>query len=266
MLSVKKIVVMALLFILVGFAGVLFTYESFAEAEIIHEEKRFSESITDIIVETDNSKIEILPTADQEIKVEFTGDSSKKYQHHFGATVENGTLHVKVKGKVLQFFNFDLKMNSMVTKIYLPEKEYLSIQAKTENGQVKLDQLSVNTINAESTNGGIVLGNMKTEAAKLQSVNGKINISNLQGELEAGVTNGSIHLQTPSLDQPIDLETINGKITVQVVEEPANAELTAEVDNGHVQLFGEKTNHMVFGDAENQIKLKTVNGSITVTK
>jgi len=266
MLNVKRIAMIALLLLIIGTAGAIFTYQSFAESEPVMEERTFNEAITDIIVETDNSKIEILPTQDETTKVEFSGDSSKKSRYNFEAVVEDGTLNVKVKGKILQFFNFDFNFKSIVTRVYLPEKTYNSLVAETENGAITAEDITVVEFRGESTNGGIHLKNLDTQSVQLKSENGKMDLIEVAGELRAEVTNGGINLKTETLDHPIDFETVNGKIVIQVNKEPKNVEIDAEVVNGSVDIFGKDNRHTVIGQGDKQIRLQTVNGSIKVEK
>lgn len=264
MFNVKRMVGLAVLLVIIGFAGALFTYQSFADTKKIDEEKTFDENITDIIIETDNSRIEVIPTEDSMTKVEFAGETNTGSRQRFEAEVENGVLQVKVKEKMIRFFNFDFSIKSPVTKVYLPEAEYSSLRAETGNGKIRIENISAEDLEAKSTNGEVTLLNLKTKAITMKSVNGKINANNIEGELEAKVTNGKINLEEISLDQPIHLESVNGKIDVRVDEEPKNAEVNVEVVNGRIEIFGNNNQHTVFGDGENQVRLKTVNGSIRV--
>ena len=246
--------------------GAIFTYQSIAESDPILKERTFNEAITDIIVETDNSKIEILPAQDETTKVEFTGDTSKKSRYNLEADVEDGTLKIKVKGKILQFFNFDFNFKSVVTRVYLPENTYNSLVAETENGGITVEEITFAELRGESINGGILLKDLDTQSVQLKSENGKIDLTEVEGELQAEVTNGAINLKTESLDRPIDFETVNGKIMIQVNEEPENLTMDVEVVNGSVDVFGSDNRHTVIGQGDNQIRLQTVNGSIKVRK
>ena len=264
MLNRRKITVIALLLLIIGVIGALMTYPSFADIEPVMEEKVFNEAFTDIVVEADNSKIEIIPSADTTAKVEFNFDTSNKSRYIFEADVKNDELKVKVKEKVLQFFNFDFHMKSFVTKIYLPEQTYNSIMAETENGAVAIDNITAISITGESTNGSVHLKRLAAEEITAETENGKINFEAVAGELRGKTTNGRIEFETERINQPIDFETVNGKIIIRTDEKPKNAEVHAEVVNGSISIFGEKNRHTVFGNGENKIELTTVNGGITV--
>lgn len=264
MLNQKRITILALLLLVIGVIGALMTYQSFADSEPITEEVVFSETITDVIVESDNSKIEIIPSAEESAKVEFLYDTSNKSRYKFETAVENGELKVKVKEKILQFFNFDFNLKSFAIKVYLPEQTYESIIAKTVNGRITVDHIAAGSIISESTNGNIILKDLSTQKVKTKTENGKINFQAVEGELQAKATNGRIELDTDHMDRAIDFETVNGKLIIHTEQTPENAEIRAKVVNGSVNIFGEKNHHTIIGDGTNKINLKTVNGSITV--
>lgn len=264
MFNVKKVTMLALLLLTIGVAGAAVTYQSFADSHSVTEERIFDESITGLIVESDNSKIEISPSTDQSASVEFLYDTSRKSRYTLEATVEDGELRVKVKEKVLQFFNFDFNIKSFTTKIYLPEQTYESIMAKTENGAITIDDITAESVKAESTNGKVLFRNLNTENIIAKTENGKIKLQAVQGELQAKATNGKIELEADSIDRIINFETVNGKIVIQTDKKPVNTEIHAEVVNGSANIFGEKINHTNIGDGENKVNLRTVNGRITV--
>ncbi|MHA6252878.1 DUF4097 family beta strand repeat-containing protein [Oceanobacillus sp. CAU 1775] len=264
MFNIKRVSIIAFFLPIIGIVGAIFTYSSYANSEPALEEFTFREVITDLQVESDNAKIEILPSMNDSTDVVFEIDTNKKSRYNLEAAVENGVLKVKVKEKILQFFNFDFNWKPIITKVYLPEDSYDSIHAKTINGTVHIENLFVKAINARSTNGSLIMQNLHTEQIVTEVENGQINFEAVFGDLQARTTNGRIELNADRLNYPIDFETVNGRIKVQVDETPENAEIRAEVVNDSSKIFGIKSNQSTTGNGEIKINLKTVNGSITV--
>ena len=264
MLNRRRIAIIAVVLLVIGFGGALLTYPSLGAGKTVEEERTFTDTISDVAVETDNSTIEIVPTSEDVTTVEFIKNTKSNSRYRYKAEVKDGTLQVKVKEKILQFFSFDFSIDSAVVRVYLPEKDYHSLKVKTTNGKVRIENLTGDIISAESTNGKMSFENLHTQTATFQSVNGKINTVNITGELKAEVTNGTINVETKSLDQPVDLESVNGKINVRVEEEPDNAEIIVEVVNGKADIFGSDSEHRTFGDGENVVKIQTVNGKVFV--
>jgi DUF4097 and DUF4098 domain-containing protein YvlB len=264
MLNTKRIAVLGVLLLIIGAAGAFLTYPSMAEMEQKTEEHVFAEEIRAVHVDTDNSKIEIMPSPDSTAKVEFEIPGRQNEKYNLDAIVENGVLEVKVKEKMLQFFNFDFNLKSFMTRVYLPEETYEAITVQTDNGAIIMEEITALSVEAGSTNGTITLALLDAEKITVHATNGMIDFKEVQAALHAETTNGQIKLQAETTTQPIDFETVNGKINIELDAEPGNAEIRAEVVNGKVDIFGENSSHRTFGTGENQVNLQTVNGSITM--
>lgn len=283
MINIKNISLLALLLLLVGTIGAIFTFQFVSKAEEIAEEKLINDNhFTNINISTDNSKVEILPTNDSKARVELSG-KAKKYT--FEANVEGKTLIILLKEKYWKPINFDFLSMFLTLKVYVPEKLYDSIQVRSNNGQVQVEKLEAKDIHIETDNGRIVLSDVKgsnittkadngrmelkniaSSTVSVKASNGKILLDNVEGEISGKTNNGSITLITNQLDRPIELETDNGQIKIEAEKEPSNATLSIDVDNGKVDVFGHSDRNMIFGKGENLIKLSTNNGKITVSK
>ena len=118
----------------------------------------------------------------------------------------------------------------------------------------------------QTDNGRIELNQIEASKIHVKSDNGRIDIQQVNGEIIGKTDNGGITLLTDHLDQSIDLSTDNGRIEIQTLNEPTNATIDADTDNGKIILFGKEKKQMTFGDGEHTIKLKSDNGRITITK
>lgn len=277
---IKKTAVVASILLLIGIVGSVFTFKSAHEAEDVTEEKVLHEDFNDIEVTTDNTKVEIFSTNDSEARIELSG---KDANYHLLADVEESTLKVDVVYKQRKLYNFDFTLGQSALKIYVPEKEYNSLQVESDNGQIRANDLQAKNIHLTTDNGRIQLNDIQSEAViaeadngaidlksvtaadvKVKADNGKILLDGVEGKLSGKTNNGSISLITSYLDRPLDFETDNGKITIQTEKEPTNVIYDVKVDNGKVNIFGQKSWDTVVGDGEHLIKLTAENGMITV--
>ena len=79
MINIKKIAIAALILLLIGVAGSLFTFKSMNKSEQVSEEKIINnDRYTNIDITTDNAKIELIPTNDATTKVELSGKVAKQ--------------------------------------------------------------------------------------------------------------------------------------------------------------------------------------------
>jgi len=264
---IKKISIIAFILLLIGVVGGALTFDSMNKSNQISEEKIINnDRFTDINIATDNAKIEMIATEDPTTKVELSGTVIKNKKYTFAADVDGNKLSIKLKENRLNFFNFGFFSTSLSLKVYVPKKSYDSMQIKSNNGRVHVESLQAKDINVETDNGRIELKNIKGKRVTTKADNGKILLDDVEGKISGKANNGSISLVTNHLDRPIEFETDNGYINIQTEQEPKNATLDVQIDNGKANIFGSSDRNIKFGNGEHLIKLKTNNGRITVAK
>lgn len=279
---IKKIAIVALILLLVGIVGSIFTFKSINKSEDVTEEKVINDNFNEIKIKSNEASVEVFSTSDKKAKVELSGKSS---DYRLSADVEGSTLKVDVDYKPKKLFNFDFTSALLDLKVYVPEKVYDSlliesdngrvqidglqardVHVKTDNGRIKLNDIESSKVTASADNGMINLKDIVASTVNTSADNGKITLDDVAGKLSGKTNNGSISLVTHDLDRAIDFETDNGKIKIQTEKGPTNAILDAKVDNGKVTIFGESNWDTVIGNGKNLIKLTAKNGTITVIK
>ncbi len=148
-------------------------------------------------------------------------------------------------------------------------------KVKSTNGSVYITG-PVGHTNASTTNGRIKLDGAKGTIS-LSSTNGRIEAVNIRGELDADTTNGTIVLEMLSFEDTIKAKTTNGSITLRVGSlEKVNADFSARTVNGSISLDlpvtlksmkkSRRSLEGQIGQGGPEISLRTVNGSIKITK
>ena len=131
-------------------------------------------------------------------------------------------------------------------------------------------------VSASTVNGRVHLENASGDL-ELETTNGDVKAINVNGPIDAHTTNGSITLELPKLEAEVSAETTNGGITLRLsTTQEINAALEAETVNGSISFDFpvtlqslEKSRHHLRGQIGRggpQISLKTVNGSIRLTR
>ncbi|WP_047984963.1 DUF4097 family beta strand repeat-containing protein [Ornithinibacillus californiensis] len=265
----KLLTLIATSLVIVGIVGVLFTYKSSGAGEEVNQTEVIKNpDITEVMIESDNATIEVEPTNDEYITVEFTAKETKYNKYKLEIEEDGDSLSVELNDKAIRFIHFDLDFDFTGPQItvYLPEKQFEELKINNVNGKISVENINVGNLNAKTTNGRIEIEDSKTTNTTVSSENGSIALTYVGGDITSDVVNGSTTLITNDLDQMIDLESVNGKIKVQTAKEPTNATIEVSVTNGKVDIFGNDSRSAVIGDGKNKIKLKTVNGSVTVSK
>ncbi|MBS4219849.1 DUF4097 family beta strand repeat protein [Bacillus sp. FJAT-49711] len=283
--NIKIISTAALFLLLVGLVGSILTFKSLSESEQISDERLIEKDFSNISIASNNSKVEILPTDDSTATVELSGKAAKNLKYTFSTDVKGDTLNIELKEKLRKLFNFDFFATSLTLKVYVPEKQYDTIQAISNNGYIKAEKLNAGDLSIGTDNGRILLTNIESSTVtmranngmidlkkiaattvNLKADNGKVLLDDVDGKITAKVNNGMVSLITNHLDRSIDIQSDNGEIKVKTDNEPTNATIDVTVHNGKVDVFGQTNRNVVFGKGENLIKLVTHNGRITVSK
>ncbi|SET02857.1 Putative adhesin [Oceanobacillus limi] len=264
----KLLIWVAVILIVIGGLGSLLTFKSVFAAEQIKEEKEFDQQdVRRFHVVSDNASVEFIPTEDSTAKVEMTASEKRNNKYTFHTELDDGTLYIELKEKRLfKLFSFDFSFKGPSIKVYVPAKQYESLNIDLINGKMNVRDMQVKHAEVGSTNGAINLSNMETVSTRATSENGKLTINKVSGEISGDVTNGSIHLNVEQIDRMIDLKSVNGKIMIRTDEEPSNVTIDVSVVNGKSEVFGNETKHTVIGDGENRINLETINGKVSIDK
>ncbi|WP_201005203.1 DUF4097 family beta strand repeat-containing protein [Paenibacillus glycanilyticus] len=267
MTAKKKLTGIAAVLIVIGLAGSLITYFYGNDETEVSEEKTISGSqITSVNLHSDNTRIELLPSSEKDVKIQLNGSTMSKEKPELDVKAEDSTLSITMDTNQHKWFNFDFREDGLVLKVYLPQKQYQELKIANNNGYIQAKQLNAASIQASTDNGRIEFSDITSQTIKVRADNGKIALDHVTGILDGKTSNGSITVLTKEISQNITLDTNNGRILLQTETEPAGVTFYTHVDNGRVNLFDKYKGNTVVGDGNIQVKLTADNGSITVKK
>ncbi|WP_186670415.1 DUF4097 family beta strand repeat-containing protein [Sporosarcina sp. BP05] len=221
---------------------------------------------TNIEILTTNAAVEIVPTKDAVTTVSYSGKTKNRSKFIFKAVVKENTLSIQFKEKRRSFINFGFSSLDLKLIVKVPEKQYDRIQAESDNGRIKVENIQTKELALETDNGTIELKTIDATTVNVKTDNGVIILDHVDGTIIGRTDNGRISLVTNNLERPIELTTDNGRIEIQTEKEPTNATIDVKTDNGKINVFGYENKHTKFGNGEHLIKLRTDNGRITITK
>ncbi|MEN1968062.1 DUF4097 family beta strand repeat-containing protein [Lentibacillus sp. N15] len=303
MRNTKRLAFLGGILLIVGLAGMFFTYSSAFETDPITKEKSVDGKFTSLDVQTDDATVKIVPTDENTSKVLLEGKQYKHRNHTFSVDIDNKTLVVKLNDQQSKLFNIDFFSPSITLTVYVPQQQYESLlvssnngkinvnhlqareihvatsngrlqlsdltgsalTAETDNGRIHGEQLQMDKVDMQSDNGRVELQQVTGSSVKARTSNGKLILEEVDGEINGKTNNGAISLVTNHLDQAIELTSDNGRIDVQTKTKPTNTTIIANTDNGKVNVFGKYNGSTVIGDGDHVVTLTTDNGGITVT-
>ena len=278
----KKLVMVASVLLIIGIVGSLFNFKTLYSDKEMKEEKIIDTVFDTINISVDSAKIELIPTNEKNAILEYRTNYS---DYNFSSEVKNSTLEVHVDMNQKKLFRFDFFSKGSALKLYIPKKQYESLQIESDNGRIMIEGIDVKTADIRTDNGRIEINNMASDNLTVNSDNGRINLANVDastvttkssngkivlnhvtGTLSSKTNNGSISLITEDLERSIDFKTDNGKIEIQTEKEPTNVIFDLKTDNGSIDVFNQSDWDTVIGNGDNTIKLETDNGKIIITK
>ncbi|HSI67234.1 MAG TPA: DUF4097 family beta strand repeat-containing protein [Planococcus sp. (in: firmicutes)] len=274
----KTVIRILLILILLGVIAVMLSiYNSEPAQQDVLDEQTFEEEVEEMQISTQNSRVDFLPSTDGTSRVVLTGNSD---DFTLTADLSDGRLEIEIEDRS-RFFNFDFS-RSYSLQVYVPENGLASLSADSDNGAIQAVNIQADELALEADNGRIELQNVESERVHVQtdngrieltgmdaeiiarSSNGRITFTDVSGSLQAQASNGRIELTTATLDFPVDFETNNGRIEIRTDSEPTNARIQARVDNGNIDVYGQESEEVLFGDGDALIRLTSNNGSIVV--
>ena len=233
--------IFSLLFI-VGIVIYLFTSGT-ANHQTTLDEKSF-ENINTISINTVSGNIEINSTKESTVHVELVGKTTEKRQPQLITEVNNNQLIVVVK-KESENNWFNLSMDALLLKVYVPEKLMDHLQVKSDSGDILIDNLEANQM-------------------KLSTMSGDIQIKRTIGAYILYTSSGNIDIDVKEIDYPIKMNAVSGDIHIRTKHKPKDATITAKTVSGQVAMFDTNHNSMIFGQGKNPIEMKTSSGNISI--
>ena len=258
----RKVIILAVGILVLG-AGLNIFFsirDSVVDAE---DEITLTENFENIEILVENASVNIYPTSDSTTTVKFEGKMKSKSRYKFTADVQKDTLQVELTDRKWISIGINFTPFSNKLDVYVPEKTYKKILAESENGALSVEDLKAEELHFQTDNGRIYLKEVESKVYA-NTHNGRIHLDHVDGDIEAMTNNGRIELHTETLNHDINLKTNNGRILVESEDEPTNATIEADTDNGKISVYGHSNKHTVFGEGKNKVTIETDNGSITV--
>lgn len=118
--------------------------------------------------------------------------------------------------------------------IYLPEKDYADVKIKLTNGDLSIENLTIDNLNLHNKNGDMILENSTIINAEISNVNGGLEFLDVTvKELLAKTLSGDIVLKGDA--ETSNLETVSGDIYVTKLQN-TSSHIQAKAMNGDIKM------------------------------
>ncbi len=126
---------------------------------------------------------------------------------------------------------------SVSLRLMLPRNHTYRGIVYSKNGSVEVGGIDTSGFEVKTMNGSVRLNKVSGDRLLTRTVNGSLRLEGGLGQVEAKTTNGSITLLNMAEDSDVRLETVNGRILVQLpARDDIGVELSARTTAGSVRL------------------------------
>ena len=232
LLKILLIIFIVIVVLAVGFFIALFAVSDWDLNNLKYENREYalSEHFSKIAIDVKGTDVRIVPADNDECKVVCF--ESNNYKH--SVNVENDTLVITAIHKKV-FFGY---RNTVVT-VYLPEKEYTSVDVITTSGDIDIKNISAKTINCSVDTGDLEVENGVFDTFNSTGDTGDVELENVvtTNNLTIKRNTGYIEASLLSCGADVIIEVDTGDISLDLI---TCKNLSIKSDTGEVEVDNAK--------------------------
>ena len=247
-----------------------------------------------VIIDTQDTDIEMEPSDDASVHVSFEED--RKGEHEYSFTENDGTLHLSVAGapekrtifsnvKAFRNLGVNLTAGRSRLRVTVPEKtEEVKIESKSGDvsassvksreisissycGDVECELMKCDSISLRSISGDVELKKSRSEKAEMKSTSGDIFSSGDRERIDAKTVSGDVDCTLTSVFRKGTLISASGSISV--TSDGASFTAKAGTLSEKVRFMGLSArdgNTFRIGDGKGSLVLESMSGNISLNK
>ena len=247
----------------------LATNFEFSEKFETHEQQ-LNGDITDILINTKESDIKVLPSEDGKCRVVYV---DKKLCHH-SASISDGQLSIQLEDNrkwynYISFFNFkspsitvylpaeciaSLKIDASTADVYLAKDfTFKSIDVSLSTGDIVCNASSKSIVKIKTRTGSISLAHMSAESIDLKASTGGIYLyeAEASGDISAKVSTGETKLNSVKCKNLTSIGT-TGEAKLRLVT--AEGHMHIERDTGDIEFYSCDAGSVEFKTSTGDVK------------
>lgn len=265
----KNGIIFALSLIIIGVIGVFVTGKDYmSKVDVEGGESYSGTNIQHIVIDNEVANLRILPTTSDQIEVKWHGSILKRYFNQDTISLEETDSSLRINTSevfgMLKFQLFDINFNSFTVEVYLPEKQFASLDIDSNVGEITINSINSNTIEVSSDVSNIKLEKVNAETIEAISSVGSIILNDIVGKVYARSDVGTISLKMEQITNDMEIITNVGDIDLNVAAVPNNTTFIGNSELGSVKTFGNKGDY-VSKPANFVVEMETTIGDINVT-
>lgn len=297
----KKSFMIGLLLLVIGIAGVLFTFGgsggsfSFKLTPIDQSERFPAAGITSLKADIASADIRFEAASGDEIEVHLEGRNSKRYadQIKLIAEADGDTLVVRTEAPR---FQIGIIISELNLRIAVPEKLWASVDVRAGSGNITAQELRAAQIELQAGSGNMRLTSLESDRLIVRTGSGNVNITGYIGDTaEVDVSSGEVKLvdveaalnvrtgsgdveyEAASIMRDTAIRTGSGDVDMAIDEAPQSLAVDFHTNSGNAKVRFDEFNRLdgsgrdgrvngSFGDGSAKLTVRTGSGDIELER
>lgn len=237
------------------------------------EEAISLENCDEIKLDFSSEDIIIHITDDPKLKVVQKSSNKLKENEKFTVYTENNTISIE-KGKSMRNINIlFFGYNRRLIELYIPKSYVKNLDINLSSGDIIFDSdINLNSLKCHQNSGDLKADNLKVNSYNIRTSSGDISINNLSGTGEVLVTSGDIKIAYKDINEYTKITTTSGDIKLTIPSSLSfefNGQCTSGDINSNFQLNyenkrGTKVNAKIGNGSYKKIDATTTSGDIKI--
>lgn len=244
---------------------------SVASSEISESEQFETENIAKIDISTVSTHVSIMPSDDDRIHVDFTGQTAT------GVGAASPRMETKIEGDVLRvqimypsavIFN-PFNLSSLNLDIYIPQGYDKDLYVSTTSGAIVLEEITLENMKANSVSGKIDIESILSKKISIDNTSGRVTLIDSKGDLNINTISGKVSADLLGLEDELIVNSVSGSVEVFIPQDSGFSfklsSTSGKVENDFQAKMTSSNNRNMEGTVGNGkavISIHTVSGKI----
>jgi DUF4097 and DUF4098 domain-containing protein YvlB len=191
------------------------------DERIVNEQKMADLIGVELIsVETSAQDIRVVPSDEEQIRIEFHGRTSVEYP--IEVTREDRQLKIKLRKKLDRSIKWNVSFDSeedkplIGLKVMVPRRFGKEVQVLTASGDVHVDDLNLGTLSVTASSGDLEIYDSTAQSFLLKTVRGDIEVKKAHGVLVVESVSGDVKI-SDTIGDTLNVRDVTGDIRLDDV-------------------------------------------------
>jgi lia operon protein LiaG len=230
-----------------------------------------TENIDVIDISTVSTRVRVLPSSNEKIHVDFTGNittSGSANNPRLEANVEKNILLIKIiypPPFAIGLFNIsELKLD-----IYIPQGYEKDIRVATTSGAIVLEDMTLENVKANSVSGKMDIASLSAKKISADNTSGRVALTDVEGDVEINTISGRVSADMSSLENEIIINSVSGAVDVRMPGDSGFSfqisSTSGTIENGFEATMTRSSNRNMqgtVGDGKGKISIHTISGKV----